>query len=133
MLGILSARGFVLTDEEAEAEVAVVNTCCFIDDAKKESIDRIFELARLKETGKLKVLIAAGCMAERYQDEILEEIPELDAIVGTTGIAGIAQAVESALAGTKGRFFRDIIAQSFPDGKKLFCVYTVDIFDLYCG
>ena len=120
MLGILSARGFVLTDEEAEAEVAVVNTCCFIDDAKKESIDRIFELARLKETGKLKVLIAAGCMAERYQDEILEEIPELDAIVGTTGIAGIAQAVESALAGTKGRFFRDISSDpSLPENTRV--------------
>ena len=120
MLGILSARGFVLTDEEAEAEVAVVSTCCFIDDAKKESIDRIFELARLKETGKLKVLIAAGCMAERYQDEILEEIPELDAIVGTTGIAGIAQAVESALAGTKGRFFRDISSDpSLPENTRV--------------
>ena len=108
MLGILTSRGFSLTDDESEAEVAVVNTCCFIDDAKKESIDRIFELSRLKETAKLKVLIAAGCMAERYKEEILEEIPELDGIVGTTGIGGIANAVESALAGVRKKEFGDI-------------------------
>lgn len=101
MLGILAARGFTLTDDEAEAEVAVINTCCFIDDAKKESIEKIFELARLKETGRLQVLVAAGCMAQRYRDEILEEIPELDAIVGTTGLSSIAGVIEDALAGKR--------------------------------
>ena len=99
MLGILKARGFTLTDDEEEAEAAVINTCCFIDDAKKESIDRIFDLARLKETGKLKVLVAAGCMAQRYADEILEEIPEIDAIIGTTGLGQVAKAIEDALEG----------------------------------
>ncbi len=108
MLGILISRGFEITDDETEAEVAVVNTCCFIDEAKKESIDRIFDLARLKESGKLKVLIAAGCMAQRYREEILEEIPELDAIVGTTGIGAIAEAVEGALSGRQLACMRDI-------------------------
>ncbi len=108
MLGILTSRGYELTDDELEAEVAVINTCCFIEDAKKESIDRIFELARLKETAKLRVLIAAGCMAERYRDEILDEIPELDAVVGTTGIDGIAAAADRALKGERVSCMRDI-------------------------
>ncbi len=108
MTGLLVAKGFVLTDDEEEAEVAVINTCCFIDDAKKESIDRIFELAKLKETGRLKVLIAAGCMAQRYRNEILEEIPELDGIVGTSGIGGIVRAVEDALRGMRSEEMCDI-------------------------
>lgn len=108
MLSILADRGFELTDDETEAEVAVINTCCFIEDAKKESIEKIFDLARLKETGKLKVLIAAGCMAQRYREEILEEIPEIDALVGTAGIDDIAAAVDSALRGQKAVFTPDI-------------------------
>ena len=108
MLAILTARGFELTDDEYEADAAVVNTCCFIEDAKKESIEKIFDLARLKEEGKLKALVAAGCMAQRYRDEILEEIPELDAIVGTTATDSIAKAVEDALKGTKSSCMRDI-------------------------
>ena len=108
MMGILLAHGFQLTDDEAEADVAVINTCCFIEDARKESIDKIFELARLKETAKLKVLIAAGCMAQRYKDEILEDIPELDAVIGTTGIDGIASAAEHALNGQRDFVMRDI-------------------------
>ncbi len=114
MLGILTARGFVLTDDEEEADVAVINTCCFIEEAKKESIERIFELARLKETARLRVLIAAGCMAQRYRDEILDEIPEIDAIVGTTGIDGIAAAAESALAGKREAFLRDVSTDPDP-------------------
>ena len=91
MLAILTENGFELTDDETEAEAAVINTCCFIEDAKKESIDKIFELARLKETAKLRVLIAAGCMAQRYREEILQEIPEIDALIGTTGTPSILQ------------------------------------------
>ena len=112
MLAILTARGFELTDDEYEADAAVVNTCCFIEDAKKESIEKIFDLARLKEEGKLKALVAAGCMAQRYRDEILEEIPELDAIVGTTATDSIAKAVEDALKGTKSSCMRDIRAST---------------------
>ena len=108
MLGILTARGFEITDDELEAEVAVINTCCFIDDAKKESIDRIFELSLLKEKGSLKVLVAAGCMAQRYREEILAEIPEIDAIVGTTGIGSIAKAIEAALSGNRAEMMEDV-------------------------
>ena len=107
MLAALSAHGFVLTDSEEEADIAVINTCCFIEDAKKESIERIFDLARLKETARLKVLIAAGCMAQRYSEEILRDIPEVDAIVGTTGIDRIAEAAEEALIGHKTAAVRD--------------------------
>ena len=108
MLSLLAAHGFALTDDENEAEVAVVNTCCFIDEAKKESIDQIFELANLKKTARLRVLVAAGCMAQRYRDEILQEIPEIDAIVGTTGLDGIADAVDAALRGQKNAHISDI-------------------------
>lgn len=106
MLGVLRARGFSLTDDPLEADAAVVNTCCFIEDAKKESIDRIFELAALKGQGRLKVLAAAGCMAQRYADEILEDIPELDAVVGTTACDSIAEVVLQALSGKRSAVFR---------------------------
>ncbi len=118
MLGILTAHGFTLTDDETEAEAAVINTCCFIDDAKKESIDRIFELASLKETGSLKVLVAAGCMAQRYRDEILEEIPEIDAIVGTTGLSGIAKVIEDAVNGRKSSAVYDASTDDLPSPEK---------------
>lgn len=108
MLGILTSHGYELTDEEEEADAAVVNTCCFIEEAKKESISAILDLAQLKEDANLKVLIVTGCMAQRYKDEILDEIPEIDAIVGTTGLDSIAQAVDDAFAGKKDAIFEDI-------------------------
>lgn len=108
MLGILTSHGYELTDEEEEADAAVVNTCCFIEEAKKESISAILELAQLKEDANLKVLIVTGCMAQRYKDEILDEIPEIDAIVGTTGLDSIAKAVDDAFAGKKDAIFEDI-------------------------
>lgn len=107
MLGILQKKGYSFTDDENEADVAVVNTCCFIGDAKEESINTILELAELKKTGQLKALIAAGCLAQRYREDVLREIPEVDAIVGTTAAEEIADAVESALAGKGGCYFRD--------------------------
>lgn len=93
MLGILSARGYNITNEEAEADAAVVNTCCFIRDAMTESINTVFEMAKLKE-GRLKYLIVAGCMAERFKKEIAEEMPEVDAFIGTTGFEKIADVVD---------------------------------------
>ncbi len=107
MLGILTEHGYEITDDEYEAEAAVINTCCFIEEAKKESIEEILGLADLKETGNLKVLVVTGCMAQRYKEEILREIPEVDAIVGTTGRAGIAQAVDDAFAGKKSILLED--------------------------
>ena len=99
MLGCLSEAGFVLTDEAEEADAVVVNTCCFIQDAKEESIETLIEMGRLKSEGKLKLLIAAGCLAQRYADEIRKELPEVDAIVGTSAFDRIAEVLKAAFAG----------------------------------
>ena len=99
MIGELLEKGYTVTDDENEADVIVVNSCCFIGDAKEESIDTILSMAKLKENGRLKVLVVAGCLAQRYQDEVLRELPEVDALVGTGACASIAEAVEHALAG----------------------------------
>lgn len=108
MLGLLRKHRFELTNDENEADVIVVNTCCFINDAKEESINTILEMAELKKTGKLKALIVAGCLAQRYKKEIVEEIPEVDAIVGTTGYEKIAQIIEDVLKGLKTESFEDL-------------------------
>ena len=107
MLAILADHGYIITDDETEADCAVINTCCFIEDAKKESIEEILARADLKETANLKVLVVTGCMAQRYKEEILREIPEVDAIVGTTGKLGIARAVDDALIGKQSMLLRD--------------------------
>ena len=99
MLGQLSQEGFTFTDDETEAEVIVVNTCCFINDAKEESINTILEMAELKKQGTLKALVVTGCLAQRYKEEIQTEIPEVDCILGTTAIDQITEAVKEVLAG----------------------------------
>ena len=99
MLGMLAEKGYTFTDDEAEAEIAVVNTCCFINDAKEESVNAILEMAELKKSGQLKALIVTGCLAQRYQKEIREEIEEVDAIIGTSAIDKIAETIEDAIAG----------------------------------
>lgn len=108
MLGMLAEKGYTFTDDEEEADIAVVNTCCFINDAKQESIDSLIELGEKKKNGSLKGLIAAGCLAQRYAEEIRKEIPEVDVIVGTNAFDKIADAIEKI--GTKERadFLRDI-------------------------
>lgn len=98
MLGILQKDGHSFTDEEAKADVIVVNTCCFIGDAKEESINTILEMAAYKENGNLKALIVSGCLAQRYQDEILKEIPEVDAVLGTASYEQISQVLNDVLA-----------------------------------
>ena len=103
MLGQLKEAGFTFTDEQQEAEVIVVNTCCFIGDAKEESINTLIEMGRLKQEGRLKCLIAAGCLAQRYQEEIRRELPEVDALVGTMAIARIVAAVRETLEHTQGK------------------------------
>ena len=97
MLGMLSEEGYQFTDDETQADGAVVNTCCFIGDAKEESINTILELAELRKSGQLKALIVAGCLAQRYREEIRKEIPEVDAIVGTTAFSAIAAALREVL------------------------------------
>ena len=108
MLGILRDQGFSFTDDETEAEIVIVNTCCFIGDAKEESINVLLEMAELKDSGRLKVLIAAGCLAQRYREEILEEIPQVDAVVGTMAMEEIGEALKEVLAGEPRNHYRDL-------------------------
>ena len=108
MLGMLREMGYSFTDDEREADIAVVNTCCFIGDAKEESINTLLELGELRKSGQLKCLIAAGCLAQRYQEEIRREIPEVDALVGTMAIEEIGAAIEEALAGRGGCHYREL-------------------------
>ena len=100
MLGLLNSHGYHITDQEEEAEVIIVNTCCFIHDAKEESIQQILEMGALKEAGKLQALIVSGCLAQRYKEEILTEIPEVDGLVGTSAYDKIVTAVGDALNGS---------------------------------
>ena len=99
MLGLLAEKGYGFTDDEMEADVIVVNTCCFIGDAKEESVNTILEMAEHKKDAKCKALIVTGCMAQRYKQEIIDEIPEVDAVLGTTTYDSIIEAVEEALGG----------------------------------
>lgn len=105
---MLSEQGHTFTDDETEAEIIVVNTCCFIGDAKQESINTLIEMGHLKETGKAKLLIAAGCLAQRYQNEIRTEIPEVDVIIGTMAIDKIVEAVNEWQQKNKENFVTDI-------------------------
>ena len=97
MLGILKNKGFEFTDDEWEADIIAINTCCFIGDAKQESINTILEMAEHKKDTRCKVLVVAGCLAHRYQDEIIKEIPEVDAFVGTSSYDKIADMINSVL------------------------------------
>ena len=99
MLGMLKERGYFFTDDEMQADAVVINTCCFINDAKEESINTILEMAELKKSGRLKALIVTGCLAQRYQEEIQSEIEEVDAIIGTSAIETIVETLEEVLAG----------------------------------
>ena len=96
MLGLLNGQGIIFTDDETEADVILINTCCFIGDAKEESVNTILEMARYKEEGNLKALLVAGCLAQRYKQEILDEIPEVDAILAK-GLKGEAVTKEEEL------------------------------------
>lgn len=108
MLGMLTGKGYSITDDEQEADAVVVNTCCFINDAKEESINTILEMAQLRSAGQIKALVVAGCLAQRYKEEIQEEIPEVDAIVGTTAIDAVVEALENVLKGNARNFIADI-------------------------
>ena len=101
MLGLLGSRGYTFTDDETEADVIVINTCCFINDAKEESVQTILEMAEYKKAGSCKALIVTGCMAQRYRQEILDEIEEVDMVLGTTAYEEIVQAVEQAVGGAR--------------------------------
>ncbi len=115
MLGLLRDKGYSLTNEEAEADIIVINTCCFIHDAKEESIQTILEMAEYKKSGRLQCLLVTGCLAQRYQTEILNEIPEVDAVLGTTATDKIVEAIEEALGGKKSEKYADLQALPLPD------------------
>ena len=96
MLGILISAGHEIVGEESEAEAIIVNTCCFIKDARDESVETILEMTEYKKAGSCRILIVTGCMAERYQQEILDELPEVDAVLGTSSYDHILEALEAA-------------------------------------
>lgn len=117
MIGLLRAKGYVITDDEEEADVAVVNSCCFIGDAREESINTIIELGERKASGKLRGLIVCGCLAQRYSDEIMKAMPEVDSIVGTTSIDSIAAAVDEVRRGIHERHIEDIDRYVYMKGR----------------
>lgn len=119
MLGMLASRGYEMTNDEQEADIIVINTCCFIHDAKEESIQNILEMAEYKKNGSAKALIVTGCMAERYRQEILDEIPEVDEVLGTTAYDRILDAVDAALVGQHEVMTADLDALPLPETKRL--------------
>jgi len=119
MLGLLAQKGHHMVDSEELADVIVVNTCCFIHDAKEESIQTILEMAEYKKEGTLKALIVTGCLAQRYKQEILDEIEEVDAVLGTTSYDKIVDVIEDALKGHKSLELEDIDALPVVESKRL--------------
>lgn len=107
MLKKLYDAGFEITPDETEAEIVVVNTCGFIESAKQESIDNILDIAWLKEHGKCKHIIATGCLVERYREEVMAELPEVDALVGVGSLSDIAEACAAVMRGEKYTSFKD--------------------------
>ena len=108
MLGLLTRKGFEIVDDETLAEVIIINTCCFIIDAKEESVNTILEMAEYKKAGSCKALIVTGCMAQRYKNEITEEVPEVDAVLGTTSYEDIYRAIQEAMDGKQFQEFKSI-------------------------
>lgn len=119
MLGLLTGNGHEIVDSEEEADAIVINTCCFIHDAKEESVNTILEMAEYKKTGTCKILIVTGCMAQRYKEEITEEIPEVDAVLGTTSYGDIVKALNEVEAGHVFQEFKDINALPEDSGRRV--------------
>ena len=119
MLGLLVAHGYTITNDETKSDVAVVNTFAFIHDAKEESIANILEMARYKEEGTLKVLAVTGCLAQRYKEEIIKEIPEVDVVLGTTSFDDLLKALDQAFEGEKYLEFKDISAMPEIESKRM--------------
>lgn len=119
MLGLIDEEGYKVVSDDAIADVIIVNTCCFINDAKAESIENILELAEYKETGECKALIVTGCMAERYKEEVFNELPEVDAIVGTGSYEKIIEVIKETLEGNKVQRFDSIDITSEGRRKRL--------------
>ena len=108
MMALAREAGYELTGEADGADAAVLNTCGFIDSAKSEAIQNILELAALKDAGRLGKLLVAGCLSQRYQDELMQEMPEVDGVLGTGSYGEIVPALEELMAGGCPRRFGDI-------------------------
>ncbi len=119
MLGALDERGYAFTDDEQDADIVIVNTCCFIHDAKEESIQTLLEMEPLRLEGKIEALIATGCLSERYREEIMEEIPAVDAVLGTTATGEIVDCIDQVLQGNKGVYMRDLNQVPFISKRRL--------------
>ena len=119
MLGILGRAGYTVTDDETAADVIIINTCCFINDAKEESVETILEMSQYRREGKCRALIVTGCLAQRYRQEILDEVPEVDAVLGTMSYDKILMAIEKSLRGERTASFEDISRPLMPEGKRL--------------
>lgn len=119
MLGILAKEGYELTDDETQADIIVINTCCFINDAKEESIQNILEMAEYRRSGSCSALIVTGCLAQRYRQEIIDEIPEVDAVLGTTSFDDILTAAKKALGGEHMLEFKDLSLLPQTKGKRI--------------
>ena len=118
MMALCRKAGHLVTGDPDGADVAVLNTCGFIESAKSEAIDNILELAELKKAGKLKKLLVAGCLTQRYPDDIREELPEVDGMLGTGSYTDVVQAVEELMAGEKAEYFGNI-HRTYEDGERL--------------
>ena len=118
MLAHIAQAGYTITPEESEADVVIVNTCAFIESAKQEAIDNILELAQLKSEGKLKKLLVAGCLTQRYPDDIRTELPEVDGMLGTGSYTDVVTAVEELMAGEKAEHFGNI-HKTYEDGERI--------------
>ena len=127
MLGMLVERGYEITNDETEAEVIVINTCAFIHDAKEESVNTMLEMAKYKQTGSLKALLVTGCLAQRYKEEIVQEIPEVDGALGTASYDEILAALDHIFAGESFLKFKDI--NSLPKNSKKRVVTTGGYFE----
>lgn len=119
MLGLLAQRGYEFTDDETQADIAVVNTCCFINDAKQESIDMILDMAELRKNGVISALFVTGCLAQRYQEEIQKEIPEVDVIIGVTAIDEIVDALDAFFTGRKENHYKSLLEKPLTDVKRI--------------
>lgn len=119
MLGKLAGHGYEMTDDEEQADIIIINTCCFIHDAKEESISNILEMAEYRKSGSCRALIVTGCMAQRYRQEILDEIPEVDAVLGTNSFDKIAEAIEEALGGKRSLILDSLEGIPQTEGKRV--------------
>ena len=119
MLGLLVKHGYEITDDETQADIIVINTCCFIHDAKEESIENILQMAEYKKQGSCKVLLVTGCMAERYREEIHQEIPEVDAVLGTNSYDRIVLAIEDVLRGSHYEDYAELTGIPKTDGGRI--------------